>query len=392
MDEHCYQGLIDIISSKEYKTIVKHLRQNSKEKEIEEFNIFSLFSDYYYRENFNSDILCEFLNPQGTHGMKTLFLEVFINVLNSIANKTGKEQLIDFSNYSENAIASRETNGRIDILISNSDENHFIIIENKINNAPDMDRQLPRYYKTITSRHANAVVDAIVYIPLSNYKEPNLNRKDREVIKDKYLKLPCDDSTNDSLIGWAKTSLEVLKHYHSSKAINAKEIIHQYTSLLHQISNNITDMNSINDFLKYLLNNPKSLEAAKNASTIFYETEIAIANNLKKDIDKQSYVKKLYFSSWVWHNNYFQCGMTIYKCDSENEYAVKVMNIGCRIKGFYISVFEENLSEENKRSLEKIGYKEEDGELVFQKNLEITEEKEVVKITNKTIALLMNLQ
>jgi hypothetical protein len=66
--------------------------------------------------------------------MKTLFLEVFINVLNSIANKTGKEQLIDFSNYSENAIASRETNGRIDILISNSDENHFIIIENKINN------------------------------------------------------------------------------------------------------------------------------------------------------------------------------------------------------------------------------------------------------------------
>ena len=73
------------------------------------FNVFSLVSDLYYRENFHSDIISFFLNTKEKHGEGSAFLESFIQML----NKKGK--IIDSSNYFD-AVTIREE-GKIDILI-----------------------------------------------------------------------------------------------------------------------------------------------------------------------------------------------------------------------------------------------------------------------------------
>ena len=46
------------------------------------FNVFTLTSDLYYRENFHSDIIAAFLNPKAKHNEGNLFLDAFIDMLN----------------------------------------------------------------------------------------------------------------------------------------------------------------------------------------------------------------------------------------------------------------------------------------------------------------------
>lgn len=120
------------------------------------FNIILSSSDYYYRENFHSDIICSIFNQ------KEYFIEFFIDFINSF----NPELRIDSSNYT-NGYASRETH-RIDVLIADESSKHCIIIENKINDAGDMRRQLPRYFEI--KQKEGFIVDAIVYLSLDGVK------------------------------------------------------------------------------------------------------------------------------------------------------------------------------------------------------------------------------
>lgn len=43
------------------------------------FNVFSLVSDTYYKENFHSEIIYALLNPKGEHGEGCLFLDLFLD-------------------------------------------------------------------------------------------------------------------------------------------------------------------------------------------------------------------------------------------------------------------------------------------------------------------------
>ncbi len=42
------------------------------------FNVFTLSSDFYYRENFHSDIIKAFLNPRDKHNEENKYLNKFI--------------------------------------------------------------------------------------------------------------------------------------------------------------------------------------------------------------------------------------------------------------------------------------------------------------------------
>jgi hypothetical protein len=124
------------------------------------FNIFRMVSDTYHRENFHSDILKVLLDGHPDS------LYLFIALLNNV-----KESLnIDPALY-RGARIEREP-GRIDILINSEQNNRGIIVENKINNAPDMHEQLSRYYNTSTHRW-KLTIDAIVYLSLDGAKDPS---------------------------------------------------------------------------------------------------------------------------------------------------------------------------------------------------------------------------
>jgi hypothetical protein len=112
------------------------------------FNIFKICGVNHY-ETTHSKILAEFLNPKGSHGLKDEFLKAFI--------EQAKEK------FSEICFLNTQTatveieypieNGRLDIFIED-DENHFIIIENKIY-AKDGDAQLKRYEAFAKQRTSN---------------------------------------------------------------------------------------------------------------------------------------------------------------------------------------------------------------------------------------------
>ena len=80
------------------------------------------------------------LNPKGTHGLKSKFLESFIQTL-------GTNFIIEEFNYETSRVRTEHSTeeGRIDILIED-DQNKAIIIENKIY-AGDQPEQLKRYDK-----------------------------------------------------------------------------------------------------------------------------------------------------------------------------------------------------------------------------------------------------
>ena len=89
----------------------------------------------------HSKFLAELLNPKGSHGQGSKFLDLFIQQfdIKNVDSETSKVSV-------EESIGNKTptTGGRIDILIEDTNK-HTIIIENKIY-ASDQENQLLRYY------------------------------------------------------------------------------------------------------------------------------------------------------------------------------------------------------------------------------------------------------
>lgn len=89
-DHRISQICDDYIEAKKYKHILG-------------FNVFVLISDKYYRENYHSDIIKAFLNPQENHGQGCLFLNVLIDML----NKSFPDSVRINKNHYADAVAKR---------------------------------------------------------------------------------------------------------------------------------------------------------------------------------------------------------------------------------------------------------------------------------------------
>lgn len=191
------------------------------------FNIFSLFSDKYYREGFHDEVLIAILNPQTPTIGNKIFLETFLNAIGVSSDEFGSRENIKVD----------AQNGRIDILIYN--EKNAIIIENKLYNAPDMPNQLARYYKRVTEE-LKLNVSKIVYLPLEPTKKPNFENYDKEYHSlvpeiEKCLKiLPAVKENKDDIVrGWFDKIDFDKAGYKNDDAKNlAKVFVGQYKNLL----------------------------------------------------------------------------------------------------------------------------------------------------------------
>lgn len=218
------------------------------------YNIFHIISDLYYRENFHSDLISFFLEPNANHGCSHLMLDIFIAML----NKAGCD--IDNMNYSD-AVVVREQ-ARIDILISSEESKRAIVIENKINNASDMPRQLPRYYDYVSKKYS---LDAIVYLPLDFNKKPNMDdwtEEDRNNVLPLLKIIPAYDRQHRTNIvdDWLLPSLPKIDK------VDVLSTIRQYADLI--ISLNKFNMDNIilekfrNELLKG--DNLKTAQSVRN--------------------------------------------------------------------------------------------------------------------------------
>lgn len=207
------------------------------------FNVFTLSSELYFRENFHSDIIKGLLDPTEKHGERTKYLFTFLELL----NKLGKASINKFD--FENAVVIRERDN-IDILILDNVSGNAIIIENKINNAIDQKRQLPRYYNKLKETY---VVNAIVYLTLNSSKKPEKNDWTLAEISeiDSILKVvPSIDKSYPNLYNdWIVPSII------ESKNSESLFILQQYGNLIKHINSQTMDTITVEKFYNTLKEN-----------------------------------------------------------------------------------------------------------------------------------------
>lgn len=104
------------------------------------FNVFRVIELTSDEVRLHSKFLAELLNPKGSHGQGSKFLDLFIQQFD-IKNVDPETSKVDVEKYIGNKTDTE--GGRIDILIEDSNQN-AIIIENKIY-ARDQENQLVRY-------------------------------------------------------------------------------------------------------------------------------------------------------------------------------------------------------------------------------------------------------
>ena len=214
--------------------------RREKYKRGESFNIFKACGVDHY-EVTHSSIIAEFLNPKGSHGQGTLFVEAFIEKL--------KLQDFDFSlNGVEVATEMVTPNGRIDIVISNGSK-QAIIIENKIY-AADQWKQLKRYDEFAKTKYPNGY--KILYLTL-NGNDPN----DDESRKVEYITI----SYKHHIIDW----LLQCKLLAIDKPL-IRETLNQYIQHIKNLTNTIDmENNEKNSIIELLIKYPQ--ETAKIINT-----------------------------------------------------------------------------------------------------------------------------
>ena len=180
------------------------------------FNIFRVCGVNHY-ENTHSAIIAEFLNLEGSHGLKSKLLECFIDTLTELED--ARYKLENFN--CENARIRTEQptdDGRIDIFIEDNQGN-IIIIENKIY-AGDQPEQLKRYDKDLKK---SGKAYQILYLTLFG---TDASKESCEGVN--YLPI----SYYNTIINWLEKCVSIAVRHPM-----VRETINQYINHLKQLTN-----------------------------------------------------------------------------------------------------------------------------------------------------------
>lgn len=227
-----------------FRSISDRYNESKCDVNANSFNYFTLISDLYYRENFHSDVMRYLLDSAENHGCGHKFLEAFIEMI----NKKGKNIKAEYYN---DAIVVREE-GRIDVLIKSDASKRAIIVENKINNAVDMKRQLPQYYEYITHNYPKYVIDAIVYLPLEKTKHPDMDdwsEEDKSNVRPLLVEIPAFDKSGaiNLVDNWLNSSII------QPSNIDVFSFLRQYSDLIKILNVNIMDTIIMKEFYEELM-------------------------------------------------------------------------------------------------------------------------------------------
>ena len=136
------------------------------------YNPMERFADYVStKEIVHSKIIADLLNPKGEHQLGYGFLVMFLKAI-GIGVKTkpapsAENPLHDVFVETESFAPTDDSNGRIDILVTFDyhGKRYAIIIENKLNDAPNQPRQLARYNEYLSKSGYNGSELITVYMP-----------------------------------------------------------------------------------------------------------------------------------------------------------------------------------------------------------------------------------
>nr|WP_067054002.1 PD-(D/E)XK nuclease family protein [Mucilaginibacter sp. L294] len=200
------------------------------------YNLFTISSYNSYLENFHSDIIASLLNPEAPHQQFNVFLFLFIDYLNKFHDlEIDKEEFTDVE-------VTREK-GRIDIWIKDTISRKSIIIENKINNAADMDDQIDRYHEYAETDN-NYPVEVIVYLTIDGTKKaPPAGRLINPLIKNVEA---FTDNAHDLLNGWLEPCLKVAGNPDSFS------FLYQYIKLIKHLASRSMATNTMEELYNFI--------------------------------------------------------------------------------------------------------------------------------------------
>ena len=270
-NENAFRVVDEFICGAHLSALAGEYNANLKKRDVDlGFNLFAIISELYYRENFHSDILKALIDPKGKHQEQETFLYLFLEFIRSHG------AAISLKDYSNVQVEREE--GRIDILIKDEDSKKAIIIENKINNAGDMPKQLPRYLKAVTEN--GYTCDAIVYLRLNGDAGPDTTEWTPDELKQvkAILKVICayNETEKDLLRGW------ILQCEKVSINLDARHILRQYGDLIKKLGGNIMNKPIMDKFYKSIVEG----ENLKTALSLKAMLDDLVLYRVEKIIDK----------------------------------------------------------------------------------------------------------
>lgn len=199
---------------------VKKVIDNYEEKSIksgEKFNVFSILKLENNEVRTHSALLGELLNPKGSHGMKTTFLELFLKeIFENESCLIPESTSIGIEEHIGKINSDYTEGGRIDLILKDK-RNNVILIENKIY-AGEQKNQLIRY----KNAYPNAKILFLTLFGNDSFNSEGLNAEaDYKLI-----------SYENHIINWLQKCLDI-----SDSFPILKHTIQQYIILLKKLTN-----------------------------------------------------------------------------------------------------------------------------------------------------------
>jgi hypothetical protein len=239
------------------------------------FNMFSVLGVDHYEQS-HSAILVELLNPRGSHGLKSKFLQAF---LNKEMHKDFLENF-DFPSATVKPEFFTGNNGRIDILIEDN-KGHAVIIENKIY-AVDQWEQLKRYNYFAIHKYGLGNYE-IIYLTLNGKEASDHSGNGVEYRQISYSK---------DIIDWLDHCVSL-----SSRFPLVRETINQYINHIKKLTNQDMDTKNSQEILELLSKNEyvdAALTIGKNYSLLCKSIiEDIIKNKLRPQIERFAFENHL---------------------------------------------------------------------------------------------------
>jgi hypothetical protein len=258
--------------------------------ERETFNFFTAI-DKYWREDFHEIVLLQILNPGTPEIGNTGYVRRFCALLSKISGK-------DFSHIFTGGVTVESQfpvekdggdgrKGRIDILIY--DDRDAVIVESKINNAPDQDDQLARYFdyventlkrKTAAIAYIRPAGDETKMPPFEGYsqKYAETTRKVRELL------VPVSVVDSRNRIDLCHGFLDVCCG--TEKNPKAKVFIQQYSDLLKNLGGNKMLMGIGKDIFRNLFADAESVKKVTAIGEVWENRRLILGALLQDALTK----------------------------------------------------------------------------------------------------------
>lgn len=201
-------------------------------REGDEFNIFQLIKDIYWiDEPKHSRFISFLLNPNGIHGQKDVYLNLFLDKLG-----------IDYKSEQRRNWSVLAEKDNVDILIqSNYPDKISIVIENKCYDAVDQESQLYRYWYNCIYNfhqdnpdgHLNLKKNRVVYLPKGSWKTYCTNSVCRtdDSLPDMNLEIITSWTIEREIDEWLSECLEVTTSLRIKKFIEDYQTFWRETNL-----------------------------------------------------------------------------------------------------------------------------------------------------------------